>query len=754
MKNSEANILVQANLFHEQGDYERAELAYEKLLEMEPEEKIYCWHLGLMRLLQGLETDAQLTWLIGMSDADDQETEQWTYDLANLLDQEARRQLDKENYKVSWLIRQHLREMRPTDVDNILAAIYLLVKTEELTEDALTESGIIECLTSESIHETDINTDLLIKVFDEIPYQMYAYPFVQDFTRYSSKLVPQKAQLISILLTKAKALNQLLGQTQIACQYAELCIELDYENIDVLNNLSYYYVLLGKYDEAIELTRQSYQLAKQENLYQEILSASMLMKSLMTAGGNWKEAMTVFSELKLSLSKLCKKFNTKEGFRLYEGNNRLYMGEGFLGLPCYYFPYLDDSPRGDRTLQNQAAKIYQENRREYVRNSSKNYRGKEVFFPHQSSLDTSKSKLRIGYASRSLRQHSVGWLSRWLFHYHNHEEFEIFSYFINIAAISDFTKKWFVNKSASSSYFEGDFLGIAEAIYEDKIDILIDLDSITEGSVNSVCSLKPAPVQVTWLGLDATGLPAMDYFMVDPYVLPNDAQEYYVEKLWRLPQTYIAVDGFEVGIPTLRRDYLGIPNDAIIYFSSQTAHKRQPDHIRLQMRILKEMPNSYFLIKGMGDENFIRDIFSQLAEEEGVSVDQLRFLPKSSTELDHRANMQIADIILDTFPYNGATTTLETLWLGIPLVTRVGQQFAARNSYTMMMNAGITEGIAWTADEYVEWGIRLGKDVSLRQQIRQKLWQSRQTAPLWNAKQFTRDMENAYKQMWERYLSS
>ena len=111
-------------------------------------------------------------------------------------------------------------------------------------------------------------------------------------------------------------------------------------------------------------------------------------------------------------------------------------------------------------------------------------------------------------------------------------------------------------------------------------------------------------------------------------------------------------------------------------------------------------------------------------------------------------------MVLDTYPYNGATTTLEVLWMGIPLVTRVGEQFAARNSYTMMMNAGITEGIAWTDEEYVEWGVRLGKDAALRQQISWKLQQSRQTAPLWNAKQFTHEMEKAYEQMWVKYLEN
>ena len=94
--------------------------------------------------------------------------------------------------------------------------------------------------------------------------------------------------------------------------------------------------------------------------------------------------------------------------------------------------------------------------------------------------------------------------------------------------------------------------------------------------------------------------------------------------------------------------------------------------------------------------------------------------------------------------YNGATTTLETLWMGIPLVTQVGEQFAARNSYAMLKNVGVEAGIAWSAEEYVGWGVRLGTDEVLRQQISWQLRQSRQTAPLWNARQFTRDLEQAF----------
>ncbi|NET53395.1 MAG: O-linked N-acetylglucosamine transferase, SPINDLY family protein, partial [Merismopedia sp. SIO2A8] len=240
-------------------------------------------------------------------------------------------------------------------------------------------------------------------------------------------------------------------------------------------------------------------------------------------------------------------------------------------------------------------------------------------------------------------------------------------------------------------------------------------------------------------------IPAIDYFIADPYVLPATAQEYYTEKIWRLPQTYIAVDGFEVGVPTLRRDQLNIPNDAIIYLSSQRGYKRHPETVRLQMQILKQVPNSFFLIKGKAEAEAIKNFFNQIAEEEGVECDRLRFLPEVALESIHRANLGIADIVLDTYPYNGATTTLETLWMGIPIVTKVGQQFAARNSYTMMINSGITEGIAWNDQQYLEWGIRLGKDANLRQQIAWKLRQSRQSAPLWNGRQFTREIEKAFQ---------
>jgi predicted O-linked N-acetylglucosamine transferase (SPINDLY family) len=370
------------------------------------------------------------------------------------------------------------------------------------------------------------------------------------------------------------------------------------------------------------------------------------------------------------------------------------------------------------------------------------------------SSGVASKKLKIGYLSHCFGMHSVGWLARWLFQYHDRERFQINAYFMAYRKkpIYDSLEDWYSQQAdrafkGSLSTFE-----MAEQIYQDEVDILIDLDSITLDLNCEVFGLKPAPIQVTWLGWDASGLPAIDYFIADPYVLPESAQDYYSEKIWRLPHTYIGVDGFEMDVPTLRREDLNIPSDAVVYMSSQVGYKRHPDTARLQMKIVAEVPNSYFLIKGGAGEESLKNFFNQLAEEEGVNIDRLRFLPQDPTEAIHRANLGIADVVLDTYPYNGATTTLETLWMCIPLVTRVGEQFSARNSYTMMMNVGVIEGIAWTDDQYVEWGVRLGKDAVLRQQISWKLLQSRRTSPLWNGKQFAREMENAYEQMWQIYL--
>jgi predicted O-linked N-acetylglucosamine transferase (SPINDLY family) len=292
---------------------------------------------------------------------------------------------------------------------------------------------------------------------------------------------------------------------------------------------------------------------------------------------------------------------------------------------------------------------------------------------------------------------------------------------------------------------------IVNLIHGGEIDILIDLNSVSLSTAYEVMTYKPAPVQVTCLGWETSGCPEIDYFIADPHVLPADAEEYYRTKIWRLPQTYVAIDGFEVEVPTKRRSDYQIPADAIVYLCAQKSYKHHPDILRLQMQIIKQVPNSYLLVQLRANPESLLKIYQQLADEVGISMEQLRFIKPDPDEMTHRANLQLADVVLDTYPYNGATTTLETLWMGVPMVTKVGQAFVARNSYAFMTNVGVTEGIAHTDEEYVEWGIKLGTDLELRQQIMGRLLHSRKTSPLWDARSFTLEMEKAYEQMWAIY---
>jgi predicted O-linked N-acetylglucosamine transferase (SPINDLY family) len=537
---------------------------------------------------------------------------------------------------------------------------------------------------------------------------------------------------IKIVIPATLKIAHSMRQPTIAARFLELTLPLDPNNTEILKALGTFYIKSGDYSKGIETARLCVSLSV--TLAERISANYLLLQGLMDTAEFWHEAYGVFLEQESLFKSLIKEqpidIEPVKIVRLFNSN-------------CFP-PYLRDDPKQNRPIQNQLAQFCQINVENYASEKVQRYK--------QRNLANKNKLLKVGYLSHCLCNHSVGWLARWLIHHHDRDRFQIHAYFINYKEVFDPLQEWYL-QNVTQVYKGGIYSeDIAEQIYKDEIDILIDHDSITLDIACEIMALKPAPVQATWLGWDASGIPAIDYFIADPYVLPESAQEYYTEKIWRLPQTYIAVDGFEVAVPTLRRDTLNIPSNAIIYLSAQRGYKRHPDTARLQMKIIKEVPNSYFLIKGLGDAEAIQKFFMQIAEEEGVTSDRLRFLPLDPSEAVHRANLAIADVVLDTYPYNGATTTLETLWMGIPLVTKVGQQFAARNSYTMMMNAGIKEGIAWNDEEYVEWGVRLGKDAALRQQISFKLRQSRQTSPLWNAKQFTREMENAYEQMWENHL--
>ncbi len=724
----------QADRLAQQGNYPQAASLYEQAIETEPEVKSHYWQLGVLMVLQGREEEAQMLWLTAIAEGEPEQLDLWIAELGQVLVTEAMRQTEQENLAMAWTLRRHLQEICPDDLNNRLNLVSLAIALENLTPDDLQQTDIISLLKTSP--DPSVQVPLLLHLLNQILTAFAPHPISLEFAEACLNWVSgDEIGLMTVMLPAAIRIAHALRQPNFAADLLALYCRVDDQNIEILGHLSGFYQDADRYDLGIQIAQRRGELPS--SLPEQIFSSHLLLRALMTPGGYWNQALVAIQQHRQLLTALIATAPTPD-IPPIEITRLL--------TSSFFLPYFKDDPKLNRSLQNQVAAWSHTALHQRAGEQSDRYQSRS-----SASIPSNTVRpLKIGYLSHCMARHSVGWLTRWLIKHHDRSRFQLHGYFINDRK-HDSLYQWYVNQmdhACRVGVEVPDSEDLAERINQDEVDILVDLDSITLDLSSDILALKPAPIQVTWLGWDATGIPSVDYFIADPYVLPENAQDYYTETLWRLPQTYIAVDGFEVEVPSLRRDRLDIPSDAIIFLSAQKGYKRHADTARLQMRIIKNVPNSYFLIKGSAEQDSIQQFFMEIAESEGVAPDRLRFLPETPTEGIHRADLAIADVVLDTFPYNGATTTLETLWMGIPLVTRVGQQFAARNSYTMLKNVGVEEGIAWTDEAYIEWGVRLGTDAALRQQVREKLRRSRQTSPLWNAKQFTREMERAYEQMW------
>ncbi|MFM6452638.1 MAG: O-linked N-acetylglucosamine transferase, SPINDLY family protein [Planktothrix sp.] len=728
----------EAKKYLHNNNYVQAAQLYEQAIEAEPEIKSHYWHLGLILLLKGEEVEAQTIWLLAMADGEPDEIEAWTSDLIQVLETAAEHyRLEIGDYVKAWVIRQHIRELQPDNINNLLHLVGLSTLRQTYTEEEVIELGIIDILKSKT--ELDVDSLLLLQIvnniLDQSPFKRLSYDFAEAVIPHIKG--NEDDSVLQCLIPLIYKLAYSAKNYPLALSFTQQGLKSYPEYPELLLCCASFYQDLCEFSEGIETAKLYYSVVT--TLADQVYANHILMRGLMSLGAYGDELDFAQARHKALIQSLIE----EQPLDLPTGvTARLFSS-------AFFFPYLQDQPEENLLIRHQLAKLAQTNTESSFKETVAQCRQWQSRVLSPQPLG---KKLKIGYLSHCLLNHSVGWLARWLFQYHDHENFEIYAYMLGAELYQNDLKRWYMSKVDKAYQLGLDDVSAAEKIAEDEIDILIDLDSITLTNSCQNLALKPAPIQATWLGWDSSCIPAIDYFIADPYVLPDDAENYYPQKIMRLPHTYLAINGFEVAVPDIRRDMLGIPNDAIIYFTAQRGYKYNAHTARLQMQILSAVPNSYFIIKGVADQESLKQFYGDIAGSEGVNPDRLKTLPLSPTEAIHRANLAIADVVLDTYPYNGATTTMETLWMGIPMVTRVGQQFAARNSYTMMINAGITEGIAWTDEEYVEWGVKLGTDENLRQQVAWKLRKNRQTAPLWNAKQFTHEMENAYQQMWKNYI--
>jgi predicted O-linked N-acetylglucosamine transferase (SPINDLY family) len=359
-------------------------------------------------------------------------------------------------------------------------------------------------------------------------------------------------------------------------------------------------------------------------------------------------------------------------------------------------------------------------------------------------------KLRIGYVTPYVPGHSVMHFFEPLLTHHERSRFEIYCYVES--ASPDFTAKplWQLPDCVRNTSGQSDEQ-VASMIRADRIDILVDLAGHTDHNRLPVFARKPAPIQMTYLGYpNTTGLRAMDYRLTDAWAdPPGMTEQWHTEKLVRLNKGFLCFmppgESPEITpLPAIERGY-------VTYGSFNVLTKITPEMLGVWARILLEVPTVRLLIKNkqLTDLALQARLYTQF-EQLGVSRDRIDMLGRTSKEA-HMAAYGKVDIALDTFPYHGTTTTCDTLWMGIPVITRAGASHVSRVGVSLLTRVGLNEWIAEDEQGYVDCAVRLAGDIGHLEALRHGLRDVCQNSGLCDGVAFTRQVERVFEQVWETH---
>jgi predicted O-linked N-acetylglucosamine transferase (SPINDLY family) len=373
-----------------------------------------------------------------------------------------------------------------------------------------------------------------------------------------------------------------------------------------------------------------------------------------------------------------------------------------------------------------------------------------IVAPHSNSPDPER-RLRVGYLSSDFRAHSVAFFIEPLLAAHNRDRVEVFCY-ANLLSPDAMTHRLRGIADVWRNVWSLNDQKLAELVRRDGIDILVDLAGHTSGNRLRAFGLKPAPVQVTWLGYpNTTGLHEMDYRLTDAWADPPGASdELHTEKLIRLPNGFLCYqplsDCPEVSaLPASETGH-------ITFGCFNNSAKVNNSVLDIWSRILTDLPDARMLLKsrqlhGPG----LKQRFQEEFARRGVDPARVEMLGRVNSTFDHLALYGRVDIALDTFPYNGTTTTCEAFWMGVPVITLAGDRHAGRVGVSLLHNVGHAELIAGSLDDYRRIANELSGDRARLAAYRSSLRTRMRNAPLTNAAAFARDVETAYREMWRRW---
>jgi predicted O-linked N-acetylglucosamine transferase (SPINDLY family) len=363
-------------------------------------------------------------------------------------------------------------------------------------------------------------------------------------------------------------------------------------------------------------------------------------------------------------------------------------------------------------------------------------------------------RIRVGILSPDLRQHSVAYFIEPWFEHHSRAVIELVVYQTNriadtvTARLKELVSgQWHVMDNISDA-------GLAEKIFADKIDILIELSGHTHAHSLPALHRRPAPIQVTYLGYpNTTGLSEVDYRIVDSITDPPTADQYATEKLLRLDPCFLCYKP-PTSPPPIHNPQSAIRNP-LTFASFNTLQKLNHPLIALWTNLLNSIPSSRLLLKGGAPANSdLRASITQRFAAAGLDPSRITFLPHAPTTTEHLALYSQADIALDPFPYNGTTTTCEALFMGVPVITLRGNMHPGRVGTSLISAIGLQDLIAQSESDYITIAQRLAADEPRRAHLREHLRATLLASPLCDALAFSQRMDASLRTIWQHWCSS
>ena len=362
-------------------------------------------------------------------------------------------------------------------------------------------------------------------------------------------------------------------------------------------------------------------------------------------------------------------------------------------------------------------------------------------------------KPRIGYVSPDFYGHAVGQFIEPILATHDKNKFEVICYSDNFHTDESTARM----KAVVANWRQVNELNdedLARMIQSDGIDILVDLAGHTALNRMGVFIRKPAPIQVTWIGYpNTTGLSTMDYRITDALADPvGAADELHTEKLLRLPECFSCFqapkNSPDVGpLPALANGFITIG-------SFNNFAKITPHVMRVWIDIMNRVPGSRLLLKNRSLDNpHLKQLILDQLCKHGADAKRVDLRSPDISPMDHLNGYNLLDIALDSFPYNGTTTTCEALWMGAPVITLAGNNHVSRVGVSQMTNLGLPEFIARDTNDYVNIAVALANDLPRLAELRAGMRERLKNSPLMNVPRFTKNLEEAYDVIWKKYLA-